>query len=197
MTDQTEMMEMMPATHNGMPAFLCLSAMQKCIRRGMAKEAMEFACELLHTSKAFLTMACNRLEVICHEDLATVEAPWVVPFVHTACAQARERYKPDKPGEARLMIGNAIRVMCAAPKSRAGCHFAAAVGLGNAIEKRKPDVPDWALDVHTSQGKRMGRGLDHFRNVGAILKDGPTAADDFEAEAYRLWRIKYGPEKSA
>ena len=58
--------------------------MQKAIRRGMEKEAMEFAVELMHTSKAFHSMACNRLEVICHEDLDTLAAPWVVPFVSTA-----------------------------------------------------------------------------------------------------------------
>ena len=37
-------------------------------------------------------MVCNRLEVICHEDLDTLAAPWVVPFVATALAQSRERY---------------------------------------------------------------------------------------------------------
>lgn len=36
---------------------------------------MEFACELLHTSKAFHTMVCSRLEVICHEDLDTLMGP--------------------------------------------------------------------------------------------------------------------------
>ncbi len=64
----------------------CVSAMQKAIRRGMEREAMEFAVELMHTSKAFHSMVCNRLEVICHEDLDTLAAPWVVPFVATALA---------------------------------------------------------------------------------------------------------------
>jgi hypothetical protein len=43
--------------------------------------AMEFAVELMHTSKAFHSMVCNRLEVICHEDLDTLAAPHVFPFV--------------------------------------------------------------------------------------------------------------------
>ena len=58
---------MIPATIHNMPSMAC-SAMQKAIRRGMEKQAMEFACELLHTSRAFHTMVCNRLETICHED---------------------------------------------------------------------------------------------------------------------------------
>jgi hypothetical protein len=78
-------------TKNGLPAMACVSAMQKAIRRGMEKDAMEFACELMHTSKAFHSMVCNRVEVICHEDLDTLAAPWIVPFVSTALAQSRER----------------------------------------------------------------------------------------------------------
>src|ERR1700737_3741561 len=50
-----------------------------------------------------------RPQVICHEDLDTLAAPWVVPFVATALAQSKERYS-SKIGEARLMIGNAIRM---------------------------------------------------------------------------------------
>ena len=45
----------------------------------------------MHTSKAFHSMVCNRLEVICHEDLDTLAAPWIVPFVATALAQSKEQ----------------------------------------------------------------------------------------------------------
>jgi replication-associated recombination protein RarA len=116
---------MIPPTKNGLNALTCISALQKAIRRGMEREAMEFAVELMHTSKAMHAMVSNRLEVICHEDLDTLAAPHVVPFVAAAMAQSKERYS-SKIGEARLMVGNAIRIMCRSPKSRAGCHFAAA-----------------------------------------------------------------------
>ena len=106
---------MMPTTKNGLNALTCISALQKAIRRGMEREAMQFACELLHTSKAFHSMVCNRLEVICHEDLDTC-APWVVPFVATALAQSRDRYSKSV-GEARLMVGNCIRMMARAPRA--------------------------------------------------------------------------------
>jgi replication-associated recombination protein RarA len=180
---------MIPDTKNGLPAMACVSAMQKAIRRGLEREAMEFAVELMHTSKAFHSMVCNRLEVICHEDLDTVAAPHVVPFVATALAQSRDRYSKSI-GEARLMIGNAIRMMARAPKSRAGCHFAAAIGLRSMLEDFAPTIPDYALDQHTIKGKAMGRGLDHFRKEGAKLVPPPTADDPYEDEAYRLWAIK-------
>ncbi|MCK1407107.1 hypothetical protein [Bradyrhizobium sp. 76] len=167
----------------------CVSEVQKCIRRGLEREAMEFACELIHTSKAFHSMVCNRLEVICHEDLDTLAAPHVVPFVATALAQSRDRYSKSI-GEARLMVGNAIRMMCRSPKSRAGCHFAAAIGLRSTLEQFAPAIPDFANDQHTLAGKKLGRGLDHFRQEGAKLVPEPTEPDLFVDEAYRLWAIK-------
>ena len=104
---------MIPATKNNLPAMACVSAMQKSIKRGLEREAMEVACELMHSSKAFHTMICNRLEVICHEDLDTIAAPSVVQLVAMALAQSRDRY--GKPiGEARL-VGNCIRIICREP----------------------------------------------------------------------------------
>jgi hypothetical protein len=88
------------------------------------------------------------------------------------------------------MIGNAIRLMCRSPKSRAGCHFAAAIGLRSQLEGFVPEVPDWAHDQHTLEGRKLGRGLDHFRDEGAKLIPPPTEPDPFEDEAYRLWAIK-------
>jgi replication-associated recombination protein RarA len=155
----------------------------------MEREAMEFTVELMHTSKAFHSMVCNRLEVICHEDLDTLAAPQVFPSVAASLAASRERYTKSI-GEARLMVGNAIRMMARAPKSRAGCHFGAAIGLRSMLEDYAPTIPDYALDMHTMKGKAMGRGLDHFRKEGAKLVPPPTGDDPYEDEAYRLWTIK-------
>jgi len=187
--DQRDKRDMIPPTKHGLPAMGCLSAMQKCIRRGLEREAMEFAVELLHTSKAFHSMVCNRLEIISHEDIETVAAPHIVPFVATALAQSRDRYKLDNPGEARLMVGNVIRLLCASPKSRKGTHFAAAIGLRAILEDFVPEIPDWADDQHTLRGKRLGRGIEYFRKESAKL-DPPPEKDQYEDEAYRLWKLK-------
>jgi hypothetical protein len=92
----------------------------------------------------------------------------VFPFVTASLAASRDRYARSI-GEARLMVGNAIRMMSRATKSRAGCHFAAAVGLRSSLEHLAPTIPDWAVDQHTLKGKAMGRALDHFRREGAKL----------------------------
>ena len=186
---------MIPTTRSGLNAMTCVSALQKCIRRGMERKAMEFAVELMHTSRAFHSMVCNRLEVFCHEDLDTLAAAWIAPFVATALAQSRDRYSKSI-GEARLMVGNAIRAMARAPKSCAGCHFAAAIGLRSMLEDFTPEIPDYALDMHTMKGKALGRGLDHFRQEGAKLVPSLIADDPYEDEAYRLWQMKFRQQNS-
>jgi hypothetical protein len=58
------------------------------------------------------------------------------------------------------------------------------------LEGFAPEIPDFALDMHTLKGKAMGRGLDHFRKEGAKLIPEPTEPDPFIEEAYRLWALK-------
>ena len=56
----------------------CLSAMQKCIQRGLELDAIRFAVELHQTSKAYCTIVCNRLEIISHEDIDSMAAPRII-----------------------------------------------------------------------------------------------------------------------
>ena len=188
---------MMPKTRHGLAALEVLSAMQKHIRRSDEREAMLCACELIHTSKAYMTMVCNRLPVISHEDINSIAAPWAVPYVDTACRQAADAYakKPENPGKTRMFVGNAIRIMCAAPKSRVADHFQAGIGWSNLFGDVTPVIPDWAKDKHTAEGRRMGRGLDHFREVGAHLveKDGTVVPEDgYADQAYAAWQAFEG-----
>jgi replication-associated recombination protein RarA len=185
---------MIPQTIHAMPSLVVLSALQKYVRLADEENAMLCACELIHTSKNFFTMVCNRLEIISHEDIDTQARPDVVPFVYTAVQQAKALWDPQKPGRARMPLGNAIRLMCRAAKSREGDHFQAVCGLGNLLEKRLPTIPDSAYDKHTPKGKQMGRGFDHFRKEGAKLVNYgsflPVTEDRYADECYRLWALK-------
>lgn len=179
---------MIPRTIHGMDPFTCLSAMQKCIRRGMEREAMEFACELANSSKALCSMVANRLEIISHEDIDCIAAPWIVPFVHAASEQAKALWTREKPAKARLPLGNAIRMMCRAAKSREGDHFNGAIGIPNQFFGKVPDVPDFAYDHHTRKGLKMGRGMEHFRTESTRLVP-PARPDEYEEEFYE-WQHK-------
>jgi replication-associated recombination protein RarA len=180
---------MIPPTLHGLNAMSCISGMQKAIRRGLEREAMELACELIGTSKPFFTMVCKRLQIVSHEDVDAIAQPHIIPFVKASVEQAQQWYDPDKLGASRMAIGNAIRLMCRAAKSREGDHFAIAVGLRAELEGFVPVIPDWALDGHTIEGKRIGRGLAYFREHSAKLVP-PVKPDAYQAEAYRLLELK-------
>ena len=180
---------MIPRTIHNLGAHECISAMQKFIRRGMEREAMEMAVEMGHTSKGFATWITTRLEVISHEDIG-LAAPEIIPLVRVCCEQARAWWDAGKLGQWRMPIGTAIRAMCRAAKSREGDHFQAAVGLRSQLEDFHPEIPDWCYDQHTIKGKAKGRGVDYFRAVSTKLVPAPKKPDDYEAEAYRLWAIK-------
>ena len=190
---------MIPRTKHGMSAFALISALQKYIRRGEELEAMRCAIEMMHSSKAFHSMVTKRLQVIAHEDIDTQARPDIVPFVKAAMEQAKDWYdpNPEKLGKSRMCVGNAIRLMCRAPKNREGDHFAASVGWAEILENYKPVLPDWVHDQHTYEGKAKGRGLEYFRTESTKLVPPVATKDAYEDEAYRLWELKAAPKGKA
>jgi replication-associated recombination protein RarA len=179
-------------TGNGLNTFEAMSALQKCIRRGLEREAMEFALSMASCGPFGVNLLLKRLRVISHEDigLADIEA---VMFTDLCCRQVSEWHKDKKPGAWRMALGNCIRCLCRAAKSREGDHFQAAVALHMELEGHVPEVPDWAHDMHTQKGKMKGRDLDHFRKESTKLHPTPAEKDPYEDEAYRLWAKKRGP----
>jgi replication-associated recombination protein RarA len=150
---------------------------------------MHCLCELGRVSKTYFTVATNRLKLIAHEDIG-LASPDVVVFVATVCEQARRLYKPDKKGQWRLILGNAVRLMCRSKKSPEGDHFQAAIGRTAELDSIAPTIPDYAYDHHTAKGRRLKRGLAHFRRHSVKLV--PAAKKDaYEDEAYEVW--KRGP----
>ena len=183
---------MIPRTINNMAVFEVMSALQKHIRRGEEREAMHCACEMGHSSKAFHTILCNRLEIIAHEDIGLAN-PQAVIFTAIAVEQAKRMYDEKKAGKWRMMLGNAIRMLCRSDKSREGDHFQAAIGLRALLEGIAPELPDYAFDMHTTKGKKKGRGVDYFRTESTKLVPEPEK-DEYEDEAYVAWERKHGVE---
>ena len=97
-----------------------------------------------------------------------------------------ERYRSAK--RARWW-GIAIRMMACAPKSRAGYHFTAAIGLRSLLEDYAPTIPTGpTINTHSPvEAGPWSRTLPQGRRE----VDPATDRDDpYEDEAYRLWAIK-------
>jgi len=75
-------------TLNGLDPYACVSAVQKCFRRGMERRAMEFVVEMSRTSKHYFSWACNRIEICAHEDIGLADREAVM-FASQAIDQAR------------------------------------------------------------------------------------------------------------
>lgn len=162
-------------TQDGYPFGECVSALQKCIRRGQTREAVYWAVEIEGCGGKEASYLWHRLKVICSEDIGpTPEGNQVTILVSTlgeSYADARKR----KNRATRLFLVHAIIAMCAAPKTRVADY------LGHAVYRQteRYEIPDVALDKHTARGRRMGRGQEHFLSEGQHIEN---ASDLFEPE---------------
>jgi len=156
-----------------------ISALQKFIRRGKEGEAGQVF--FLLCEGGYFYWAVARLVVIAHEDIGLGD-PDKALFALRAVDDAREMFK--KKNEAwRLAAANAILALCRARKSREGDHFQAAM-RGRNIENPLV-LPEYIYDRHTQKGRKLGRGFQHFRDVGSLLVNGTP--DQYEDEAFRFW----------
>jgi replication-associated recombination protein RarA len=163
-------------TVGGYDYYEVVSALQKSIRRGLEEDALFWGTELYLSE--YVGHAWNRLLIISSEDVG-LAAPEVSVQVKTL----RDLYKEDKKsGEARLYFIHAILALVRAPKSRLVDH-ALIVFFEGPREKR--GIPDYALDIHTTQGRVMGRGNEHFFERGAVLKNGTDDPYRQRAKAIR------------
>lgn len=167
---------------NGYVLWEVISALQKEIRRGNEKEAMFWALELLPRYEAYLW---RRLVVIANEDIgiANPEALMLVPSQRAVFFEFRNA---GKDSSCRLVLANTIILLCRSPKSRIADHFQCVVNQGRAHGERL-EIPDYALDKHTSAGKRLGRKADHWLDVGCVLIPEPEVDDPYEEQACAYW----------
>lgn len=157
----------------------CVSALQKSIRRGLEEDAGRFFFEIADSGN--FSIAINRLAIISQEDIGMADMQTVI-FVHIAVEQAKYFYK-IKNDAWRLMAANVILALSRANKSREADHFQCVCAGRN--KRDKLSIPDYAYDKHTKKGKKMGRGVEHFRTVGTLLKNG--SEDKYADEAYNYW----------
>jgi len=154
----------MAKTARGYDLHELLSALQKDIRRNKEYEAVFWAAELESFNPEALW---NRLEVIASEDIGPA-CPIMPVIIETLRKQYDKFYEKD---ERRLFLTNAVAILARSKKSRVTDDLLNIVyGLIQHEDLRLP-IPDYAFDKHTSKGKRIGRGFEHFYTVATKLVD--------------------------
>ena len=169
-------------TRNGIAGDLVISALQKSIRRGLVEEAVTFAYEMYITSEQFEDKLWRRLQAISVEDVGfgDVSAPILINTLN----QMRQNF-PYTDGDRPIFFVHAIRFLAAAPKDRTTDNLKNIVKTEFA-HGRKPEIPDFAYDMHTSAGRAMGRDFKHFLAEGAKVENELDVEENFKARLLDL-----------
>ena len=146
-------------TFNGFQADHVISALQKEIRRGNTENAALLAYEMILTSHQLEDYLWHRLKVISVEDIGFGEplAPVLIQSLFemtSACDRAT--------GERKLYAIHAVRYLCACQKDRSSDEMINWINHASNSGKLLPVIPEYALDMHTAEGQKKGRGRRHF-----------------------------------
>jgi replication-associated recombination protein RarA len=151
-------------TKHGYDHYELLSALQKCVRRGLEYEATHFAVELEEFNP---TMLWNRLKIIASEDIGPAN-----PLMPLLIDYLQKQYQTEKSKLAesayKIYLINAVVCLCRSQKSRITDDLQTIIYIERE-NKKLPPIPDFALDKHTARGKAMGKDIDDFFKEGNKL----------------------------
>ena len=146
-------------TYNGFQADHVISGLQKEIRRGNEENAALLAYEMIITSPALEDYLWHRLQVISVEDIGFGEP--LAPVVIRNLFEMNEDC--DRAvGERKLYAIHAVRYLCSCKKDRSSDEMINWINHASKSGKLLPVIPDYALDMHTAEGQKKGRGRRHF-----------------------------------
>ncbi len=152
-------------TIHGLPADEVISALQKEVRRGNMENACLLAYEMVSTSEDLERKLWDRLCVISAEDVGFGEPN--APVLIDALERMTRRYRYGE-GDRALFAVHATRYLATRQKDRSSDE------LLNWMKREtedgaRPNIPDYAIDMHTARGQAMGRDVRHFLEEGATV----------------------------
>lgn len=177
-----------PWTHvktiHGLPADEVISALQKEIRRGNEGNAALLAFEMVSTSEDLERKLWDRLCVISVEDVGFGEVN--APALIDAIERMTHRYRYGE-GDRALFAIHAVRYLATRKKDRSSDEMLNWFKLATAKQNLLPEIPDYAIDMHTARGQAMGRNVNDFYATGA--KVSPELEDRVTQYRERLLRL--------
>ena len=146
-------------TSHGLPADQVISALQKEIRRGHEENAVLLAYEMILTSPAMEDYLWYRLRVISVEDVGfgDINAPAIIHSLFEMNSSFDRSV-----GERKLFAVHAVRFLCNCLKDRSSDEMVNWLMAINELGEVLPVIPHYALDMHTAEGQKQGRGKRHF-----------------------------------
>jgi len=171
-------------TANGFSADHVISALQKEIRRGNSENAVILAYEMVLTSPALEDYLWYRLMVISVEDIGFGEPQ--APVLINALQQMVGTFD-RQAGERKLFAIHAVRYLCGCQKDRSSDEMAIWISRAVAQGRILPQIPDYALDMHTAAGQAMGRDRRHFFEEASRVD--PELADRDETYRDRIMEM--------
>jgi replication-associated recombination protein RarA len=154
------------------------SALQKCVRRGQEEDALFWGTELYLSEYA--DHAWSRLLIIASEDVGLASPQTFVQVKGLHDLYTRNK----KSGEAKLFFVHAVLALVRAPKSRIVDH--ATIAFFEGVRPHR-NIPDYAYDLHTSHGRLLKRGYEHFFDEGSLLVQPDTdLVDRYRERARRI-----------
>jgi replication-associated recombination protein RarA len=153
-------------TRHGLAADQVISALQKEIRRGNVENAALLAYEMATTSPELESYMWYRLLVISVEDIGWGEPQ--APVLIRTLYEINQTFG-HRGGENLLLAVHAVRYLCSCQKDRSSDEMVNLLIHQVEHEQRIPEIPDYALDMHTAQGQAMGRGKLHFWEVASQI----------------------------
>lgn len=176
-------------TRNNLAGDEVISALQKNIRRGNEKEACEFAYEMYITSPQFEEKMWRRLLAISVEDIGMGNPNAAIMI--NSLNQMRQTFQYNEADRAMFFI-HAIRFLCGSEKDRSS-DLLKNIVIKSFAMGHVPEIPDFALDKHTTRGKEMGRGSEQFLHEASKVIPQAEVNNDYK-EQYEEIIKKYDPE---
>ncbi len=179
-------------TISGLDADLVISALQKFVRRAEETEALRVAFELYKTSEFHENKMWSRLLVMSVEDIGFGDT--YAPVYVQTLDDMRQKFAYED-GDRPLFFVQAIRYLCKCKKERSSDH------IKNILMKEfdrgyVPEIPDYAVDMHTIKGRAMGRDVFYFleesSKVSPVWED---YDDSYRQKFYQLCKEECDKEE--
>ena len=145
-----------------------ISGLQKCLRRGLTERALLIAYEMCVTSAEFEEHLWTRLSVISVEDVG--KGNTMMPILVDSLYRMHLRIARPS-GDRYLFAAHAIRMIAESAKDRTTDDMINFAKLENQVRDKAPEIPEFALDMHTKRGSEMGRNYEHFMKEASRIEN--------------------------